>query len=178
VVIDVVHLRRRDGHAAIDPPGQQRQQGARERVRDGGAGRGCDRARRPQLGEAPIDGASEVSLPHLENVVDLARCDQGGMKLAPLGDVSKQLAHGSNATGNLTAPREQVGHGFEEVLDIAEKEIVFIAIVGIKGRAANVGAIEHVLHGNGVERLLVYKFHERIAERVSRAPNATIDVWR
>jgi len=36
------------------------------------------------------------------------------------------------------------GEGCEEVFDIAQEQILFVAIVNVEGGAADLGAIEHV----------------------------------
>jgi hypothetical protein len=72
---------------------------------------------------------------------------------------------------------QYAGHHFPEVLDIADKQIIFIAVVRIKGGPTYSGAIQHFLHGNRLEWPLMHQLNQRIAERVSGPERAPVSSW-
>jgi hypothetical protein len=68
----------------------------------------------------------------------------------------------------------KLAHPFEEVFDVAEEEVVLIAVVGIEGGATDSGAVEDLLHGDGVEGLLLHELDKGVAEGVAGAANAAV----
>lgn len=91
--------------------------------------------------------------------------------------MGKELVDGSDACGRVTVADESGGEHFEEIFGVAEEEIVFVAVVRVEGGAANVGAIEDVLDGDGLERLVVHKRDDGIAESVPGGADADIHLF-
>ena len=69
---------------------------------------------------------------------------------------------------------ESGGHHFEKIFGVAEEEIVFVAVVRVKGGAADMGAIEDMLDGDDFEGLFVHERDECIAEGISCAANTRV----
>ena len=88
--------------------------------------------------------------------------------------MGKELPDGSHARGSFSVADESGGHHFEKIFGVAEEEIVFIAVVRVKGGAADVGAIEDMLDGDGFEGLFVHERDECIAEGISCAANTRV----
>jgi hypothetical protein len=66
------------------------------------------------------------------------------------------------------------GHHLEEVLGIAQKQVILVAEVSVEGGAAYAGAIEDVPHSDLFEWLLAHEIDQRVAECISGAANAAI----
>lgn len=88
----------------------------------------------------------------------------------------EELADRSNPVGLIVACREQVGHSFEELVYIAQKQVVLVAIVLVKGRAADLRAIKDFLNSYVVERLREQQSNQSIAEPVARPSDAPVDL--
>ena len=99
---------------------------------------------------------------------------KGGQKLAGFGDVREEFADGDEATGVVTFAVEGGGDQGEEIVDVAEKEVVFVADVIVEGGTADAGTVENVLNGDGVEGLFTHEGDERVTERVAGAANAAV----
>lgn len=117
-----------------------------------------------------------MALPKFHHVANFFGVGHRRKELAHIGDVSKELLDGSDAIGGVFVTDEDRGEHFEEVFDIAEEEIVFVAVVGIEGGTADFGAIQDVLDGDRVERLLVHESDEGVAKVIARGANATVDL--
>jgi hypothetical protein len=92
--------------------------------------------------------------------------------------VREELLDGSDAIGSVVLADEGGGHHFPEIFDVAEEEIVLVAVVRIEGGAADVGAIQDMLDGDGFEGLFVHQGDESVAEAVTRGANAAVDfLW-
>jgi len=119
-----------------------------------------------------------MALAEVEDVADFLRSGHRRNELAHVGDVSEELLNGGDAIGRIVVTDEGGGKHFEEVFDVAEEEIVLIAVVGIKSRAADFGAVEDMLDGDGLERLFVHEGDESIAEAIASRTNATVEfLW-
>jgi len=103
-----------------------------------------------------IDRAGEMALPKFHHVADFFRGGHRRNELTHVGDVSEELLDGSDAIGGVVVADEGSREHFEEVFDVAEEEIVFVAVVGIEGGAADFCAVEDVLDGDGLEGLFVH----------------------
>jgi len=147
-------------------------------VGQGRAARRGKSARSGESAEALFDSAGEMALAEVENVSYFLRGGHRRNELAHVGDVSEELLDGSDAIGRVVVADEGGGKHFEEVLDVAEEEIVFVAVVGIESGAADFGAVEDVLDCNGLERLFVHEGDQGVAEIIARSANATVEfLW-
>ena len=170
-----VHLGGTGGSAVVEPPVEERKERASAGVGySGAAGRG-KMARRWKSGEALVNRAGEMALAEFHDVANFLGGGHGGEELAHVGDMGKELLDGCDAIGSVVVADEGGREHFEEVFDVAEEEIVLVAVVGIEGGAADFGAIEDVLHGDGFERLLVHEGDQGIAKIVARGANAAVD---
>ena len=119
-----------------------------------------------------------MALAEVENVADFLRGGHRRNELAHVGDVSEELLDRGDAIRRVVVADEGGREHFEEVFDVAEEEIVFVAVVGIEGGAADFGAIEDVLDGDGLERLFVHEGDQGVAEVIARSANATVEfLW-
>src|SRR5208282_772113 len=154
LVVDFIHLRRRERHATLHPPSEQRNERTRQRVP------GCRpplrrHSPRPGLpGQPLLDPPRKVPPAQLHGIVNLPRRDHGRIKLTHIGHMEEEFPYRRNTLRNFTTPGELRGHQLEEFLHVTHQQIVFIAVVGVEGRASHTCAVEHVLDGNGGERLL------------------------
>jgi len=116
-----------------------------------------------------------MALAKFHNIADLFRGGHGSDELAHIRDVGKEFLDGSNAVGGVSLPDKRRGHHFPEVFDIAEEEIVFVAVVGIESGAADFCAVEDVLNSDRLEGLFVHEGDESIAEAIACGANSAID---
>ena len=145
-------------------------------MRHGSALRGRVSARGRQLRQTLLNRAGKVLLPHLLEVTHLARGNNRRVQVAHLRDVRKQLSRSwCDTVRAIRVAQQQGGHGLEKILQIAEKQVVFVAIVRVKRRASDVRAIKHLLDCDGVERLLLDQREQCIAQRVAGAANPAVD---
>ena len=105
---------------------------------------------------------------------NLARGEKCLVELTRFGDVAKQFGYRRNAVRSFAAPRNQRGHPCPELFDVAHEQIVFVAIVSVKSRAADPGSVEHMLDGDGFERFFLHKLHQRIAQGIARVEHARV----
>jgi len=159
----------------MDPPVQQGKEGAGGGMGQCRAARGGEVARCGKRGEALVDGAGEVSLAKLHDVANFFRGGHGRKELAHVGDVGEELLDGGDAGRGVAAADESSGHHFEEFFDVAEEEIVFVAVVSVEGGAADFGTIEDVLDGDRFERFFVHEGDQGIAKAVTCGANAAVD---
>jgi hypothetical protein len=122
-----------------------------------------------------VDGAGEMTLAEFHYVANFFGAGHRGNERAHVRDVSKELLDGSDAHGSVTVAEEGGGEHFEEFFDVAEEEIIFVAVVGIEGGAADLCAIEDVLDGDAFEWFFVHECDEGIAKAVTRGANAAVD---
>src|SRR6266508_6209759 len=62
----------------------------------------------------------------------------------------------------------------EDAREITHQEVVFIQVMRIKGRPANVRAVNNILHGDLDIALLEHEIHQRGAQHLTRALRAAI----
>jgi hypothetical protein len=98
----------------------------------------------------------------------------GGVEAWHISNVGEELFDWSEAAAWGAARGEKRAHGVEEIFDIAEEEVVFITEVGVESRATDVGAVEDLLDGDGIERLLLHELDEGVAESVAIAEDAAV----
>ncbi len=158
------------------PPVQKREKGAGAGVGQGGAASGTQVARGRESGEALINGPGEMTVAKFHNVANFLRRGHGDNELAHIGNVGKEFLDGSDAVGGVSLPDKRGGHHFPEVFDVAEEEIVFVAVVGIESGAADFGAVEDVLNSDRLEGLFVHEGDESIAEAIASGANAAVDI--
>src|SRR5207302_8232411 len=60
-------------------------------------------------------------------------------------------------------------HSLEELVHVAKEKVVLVAVVRVKGSAADAGVIQNILHGDVVEMPLVKQLHQGAAESVASA---------
>src|ERR1043166_710393 len=72
--------------------------------------------------------------------------------------------------------RQGARHPLEELVGVGGEEIVLVAVVLVEGRPADAGAVEHVLHRDRVERLLLHQLDQRGAERGAAAAHPGVDL--
>ena len=119
-----------------------------------------------------------MTLAEIENVADFLRGGHRRNELAHVGDVSEEFLDRGDAIRRVVVADEGGREHFEEVLDVAEEEIVFVAVVGIESGAADFGAVEDMLDGDGLERLFVHEGDKGVAKVIARSKNAAIDfLW-
>ena len=95
------------------------------------------------------------------------RVVEGANELVRFGDVREEFADGSEAAGFVAAAGQSGGDELEEIVDIAEEEVVLVTEVIVEGGAADAGTSENVLDGDGVERLFLHEGDERVAEGIA-----------
>lgn len=95
-----------------------------------------------------------------------------------LGDMGEEFADGGEAIGLIAAAFENGGNELEEIADVAEEEVILVAEMVVERGAANPGAIEDVLDGDGVEGLFLHEGDERVAEGIASAADAAIHFLR
>lgn len=162
----------RDGFVVKEPPVEERIERAGERMGCGAQlwiGEGD-----PGRDEALFDGTGKTSDGEFAEVGAFAGGGDGGMDFRNVGDVGEEFLDGKEAAGGRLLIGEEAPHHFEEVFDVAEEEVVLIAEVGVEGGATDAGAVEDVLHGDGVEGLLLHELDEGVAEGVSGAADAAV----
>jgi len=115
-----------------------------------------------------------MTLAKFHHIANFFRGSHGGNELAHVGDVGKEFLDGSDAVGGVSLPDKGGGHHLPEVFDVAEEEIVLVAVVRVKGGAADLGAIEDVLDGDGLEGLFVHESDESVAEAIACGANARV----
>src|SRR5580698_3434429 len=106
-------------------------------------------ARRWKSSEPLINGAREMALAEFHDVANFLGGGHRGYELPHVGYVGKKLLDGGDAVGLVVVADECGGEHFEEVFDVAQEEIVLVAVVSVEGRAADFGAIEDLLDGDG-----------------------------
>jgi len=116
-----------------------------------------------------------VPLAQVKDVADFLRGCHGGNELTHFGDVGKEFLNRSDAIGRVVVADESGGEHFEEVLDVAEEEIVFVAVVRVEGGAADFCAVKDVLDGDGLERFFVHEGDESITKAIAGGTNAAVD---
>lgn len=167
-----VHLRGGGGLFVADPPLEQGEEGAGEGV---GGGAQIRRWKGDAgHGQSLLDGAGEVTDAEFADVGGLAGGDERVMEVADFGDVGEELVDWGDSLGRGAAPCEEGRQTFEEVFDVAEKEVLFVAEMGVEGGAADAGAIEELLDGDVVEGLLLDETDERVAEDVAGAADTRV----
>src|SRR6266852_4475907 len=72
------------------------------------------------------------------------------------------------------ANAERRAHHFQELLELAEEQVIFVAVVKIKGGTTDRGAVQHFLHRHVIDRLLLDQRHQSTAEPLTRTPYALI----
>ena len=72
------------------------------------------------------------------------------------------------------ANAERRAHGFQELFQLAEQQVVLVAEVKIKGGTADRGAVQHLLHRHLIDGLLNDQSHESTAQPLVRTPDALI----
>jgi hypothetical protein len=116
-----------------------------------------------------------MALAEFHDIADFFGGGHGGNELAHIGDVGEKLPNGRDPIGRVVVANEGGGEHFEEVFDVAEEEIVLVGVVSVEGGAANFGAIEDVLDGDGLEGLFVHEGDEGVAEVIAGGANAAIE---
>jgi hypothetical protein len=157
LVKEGVHLGWRCRAAVVNPPVEERKEGAGAGVSYSGAAGWGEVARGRERGETLVDGAGEVSLAKFHDVANFFRGGHGSDELTHVGDVREELLDGSDAVGGVSTPDKGGGHHFPKIFDVAEEEIVLVAVVRVEGGAADVCAIEDMLDGYGFEGLFVHQ---------------------
>jgi len=170
-----VHLGGGSRAAVSKPPVEEGKEGAGAGVGHGGAARRGKSAGGGEHGEALFDGPGEMALAEVENIANFFGGGHGGDELAHIGDVGEELLDRGDAVRRVIVTDEGGGEHFEEVFDVAEEEVVFVAVVGVESGAADFGAVEDVLDGNGLERLFVHEGDQGVAEVIARGANASVD---
>src|SRR6267143_1333790 len=84
------------------------------------------------------------------------------------------LAHGHHAPRTLAAALNEASHRLEKLFQVREEQVVLAAVVRVERRAGNLRAVEHVLHRERVEPLLLQKPNQRIAQPIARAADAAV----
>jgi hypothetical protein len=116
-----------------------------------------------------------MSLAKFHDVANFFGGGHRGYERAHVGDVCEELLDGSDAVGSVSVANEGGGEHFEEIFDVAEEEIIFVTVVSVEGGAADFGAIEDVLHSDGLEGLLVHEGDQSVAKVIARGANAAVD---
>jgi hypothetical protein len=116
-----------------------------------------------------------VPLAQVKDVADFLRGCHGGNELTHFGHVGKEFLNRSDAVGGVVVADEGGGHHFEEIFDVAEEEIVFVAVVRVEGGAADLSAIEDVLNSDRFERFFMHERDECIAKAIAGGTNAAVD---
>src|SRR5205814_934379 len=91
-----------------------------------------------------------------------------------LRDMREQFPDWRDSFGFVPEARKSRGHSFEEIFGVAQKEIILITIVRVKGRAAHASAIENILHGDIIKRFLHEQVHQRIPESGASASHTSV----
>ena len=102
------------------------------------------------------------------------RPPDGSVEVAHLGQVGKEFLDRKEAGGGRARGGSAASPEFEKVLDIGEEEIFFVAVVGIEGAPADAGAVEHLLHRDGFEGLLLHQRDKSVAQRVTGTKDARV----
>lgn len=124
--------------------------------------------------KAFFDGTGKESAAQSPYIFQFALRRERGDEVAPIGDVGTEFRYGSETLRACAAARQPGRKPLKKVFDIAEKQIVLVAIMRIKGRAADTGAVENLLHRNIFERFLADQLDERIAQGVACAKNTPV----
>lgn len=175
LVEEGIHLGGSCGAAVIEPPVEQGEEGSCTGVGYGGAACCREVACCGKRREALVNGAGEMPLSQLHDVANLFGGGYRGNERTHVGDVGKELLDGRDTIGFVAVAVEGGRHHFEEIFDVAEEEIVFVAVVRVEGGSADFGAIENVLDGDRFERLFVHQGNESIPKAIARGANAAVD---
>lgn len=138
----------------------------------GGALRGIDLD--AEKLQALVDGTGEQPDRKGLNVIPLSRTDECGKNVGYVANVGEEFRDRQQAVRRFTFALEGGGNVFEELFDVAEKQVLFVAIVGVESGAAHAGAVEKILNRDFIESFFLHECEESIAERVARAHNAGI----
>ena len=123
--------------AAVDPPAQKGQKASSDGGcahfdlcrREIGAALGFDQA----AGDAPF----EIALSEVVKVGQEAGVGQGAQEFVLVADMVEHFCNRNQARRAIFALGERGAHVLEKLLELAEKQVVLIAIVRIKGRSAD-----------------------------------------
>ena len=141
----------------------------------GGAARRAQVARCGKGGETLVDSAGDMPLAQVKDVANFLRGCHGGNELTHIGDVGKEFLNRSDAIGRVVMADESGGEHLEEIFDVAEEEIVLVAVVGVEGGAADFCAVKDVLDGDGLERFFMHEGDKSIAKDIAGGTNAAVD---
>ena len=130
--------------------------------------------RRPDSCEAAFDAAGKVALGQVEEVFEVAGVGEHAVELVLVADVRKEFGDRHHAMRSVFAITERVAHGFKERLQLADEQVVFVAVVEVKGGAADARPVENVLYGDVVDGLLDDEVEQRGAQLQARAADAGI----
>src|ERR1035441_8210975 len=100
------------------------------------------------------------------------------MQLAHFGDVRKQLADGGDPVRRVLIAQQQGGHCLEKLFEVAEEEVILVAVVGVKRGASDVSSVEDLLHCDRVEGLLLDQGKEGVAQCIAGAADTAVDLDR
>src|SRR5438132_13935934 len=87
----------------------------------------------------------------------------------------EQLADRCDPIRLLASARQHRGEGPPEIVDVADEEIVLVAVMHVERRAADAGTIENILHRDGVECLLQHQLDQSVAEAIASADGPSIE---
>ena len=125
-----------------------------------------------------INGASEKTLSEFHHVASFFRRVDRRDEWPHVGDVVEELLDGSDTIGCVAIASKHGGKHFEEVFDVAEEEIILVAVVSVERGAADFGAVEDVLNRDGLKRPLLHECDEGVAESVACSANAAVHFFR
>jgi hypothetical protein len=94
-------------------------------------------------------------------VAEAAGARQGFADMLGLGDMSEEFCDYGDAPRRVGRTGEMCGDRLEELVQVSEQQVNFVAVVSVKGGAADVCAVEHVLHADLAERLLLHERSQR-----------------
>ena len=103
---------------------------------------------------------------------------EGCVYSAGVANVGEQLLHGQEALRVAALPFQRSRNLLEKIFDIAEEQIIFVAVVQVKSGTGNSGAVQYVLDGDFVEGFLLHERDQGIAEQVTGMQSATIGFMR
>src|ERR1700722_17720093 len=124
--------------------------------------------------EALLNPAGKVALRKLEEFGEMARVRQRAIKLVLVTDIRKELCHRNDSMRLFVADAQRRAHRFQKLLQLAEQQVILVAVVKIKGGAADRGAVQYILHRPLVELPLQDQRQQSAAQPLTRTPDALI----
>jgi hypothetical protein len=140
--------------AAVEPPAEQCEHAAGERC--GARGKFASRNVLESTGfdQPAFDAASEMAFGEIVEIFEVTGLGENAVELILIADVREKFGHRRDAFRLVSLIAECVAHGFAEHFELAEEQVVDVALVKVEGGSADAGAVEDILYSDFADGLL------------------------